>query len=317
MLNPDQPCCNLHLEASSSSRHLLTPSCPSSVHDAFNYVHVLRSVPETVALAMGSQPASQLAMPDATNDLCSRIMAATRNETELTEVANVLNKASGNATRILYSTRNSVTHIDKPEELIQIQKGDEISKINAICVIENISFQVLKILDREWDLDGSFLAYHFLNPKPNQFWHYGTPSSWTVTPDRRTPPRFLGYQHLHGVFEYHGHEFRAITQPGAYAHRACFQDKEGNYPVQSNTKISYCLVKRGFCMRSRLLTRVCTLIEYLQTCSSLIRLSRSGIHSIQPDLLPRNTFGANRLPRRLVGYIYLANSPLPYDSCVR
>ncbi|KAF9734672.1 hypothetical protein PMIN06_006180 [Paraphaeosphaeria minitans] len=114
----------------------------------------------------------------------------------------------------------------------------------AICIIENISPAYIGILGPAWNISASFFANHSKHTNKDHFW--GRPIRWSWEPNDEDP-RVMSYPthiHLDGMFEYHHldiiHQAERLGYfPNTFP-RDCF--KEGKYPVQSNTRISYCRV---------------------------------------------------------------------------
>lgn len=143
------------------------------------------------------------------------------------------------------SARNTL-HID---ELVQQAELDRRNGDAAICIIENISPACIGVLGPAWSINPTFFANHAKHANKDHFWN--RPIRWSYLPDVQDSKMMSGhpYVHLDGMFEYH--YLDSMQESGKLGHfpntfpRDCF--KEGKYPVQSNTRISYCRAQPNLC----------------------------------------------------------------------
>jgi hypothetical protein len=143
------------------------------------------------------------------------------------------------------STRNTL----QIDELLQQAEVDRDHRNAAICIIENVSPAYIGVLGRSWEIDPSFFANHAKHSDKDQFWD--RPVRWSWVPDDQDPSIMSKqpYVHLDGMFEYH--HLDSMQEASKLGHfpntfpRDCF--KQWKYPVQSNTRISYCRALPNLC----------------------------------------------------------------------
>ena len=117
----------------------------------------------------------------------------------------------------------------------------------TVCVIENISPEYSEALESSWDIDAQFFNTHRMNPPRERLWdnrRYTWRRADMEEPNETKDPSF-GY--LDGIYEYHGLSLagEALNSSPNHNYRHCFQ--KGVYPIQSNTRISYCRVNPWLC----------------------------------------------------------------------
>lgn len=180
-----------------------------------------------------------------------------------------------NATKVFYTHGNATDcWINSPADLIAQTTAAKDRQDLTVCVIENISVEYLEAIGQAWDIDPAFFVAHASNTNKEELWNRKTwawslpnvpPSgqadsimaraaSTTPSPEISSPSRFLDgeFDQLDGIFEYHT-ELQDI-EPSAleklnfsanFIYRHVF--KQGRWPVQSNTRISYCRPNAYLC----------------------------------------------------------------------
>lgn len=165
-------------------------------------------------------------------------------------------------TKVAYTNTLENYRITSPEDLIAQSADLKESHELSICIIENISPEYVEALGTKWGIDPMFFIEHATNPDKDKLW-WSKEWDWSP-PDHSSSegrdeshapkdllasraPSFLkdSSGHLDGVFEYHneipGLEPSAIEKLNSspnFIYRHCFKDKK--WPMQSNTRISYC-----------------------------------------------------------------------------
>jgi hypothetical protein len=149
------------------------------------------------------------------------------------------------------STRNTL----QVDGLLQQAEDDREHRRAAICIIENVSPAYIGVLGPSWNIDPSFFANHAKHSNKGHFWD--RPVRWSWVPDDQDPNIMSKqpYRHLDGMFEYHHLDNMQDAPklrhfPNTFP-RDCF--KQLNYPVQSNTRISYCRAQPNLCELSPIL----------------------------------------------------------------
>lgn len=139
---------------------------------------------------------------------------------------------------------SSAALIDRSE--IQM-KNDEL----AICIIEDITTEYVQAIGQAWNMEPEFFIAHATNPKIERIWA-GKPWDWSENTSQewsqgKRDEHFLGdcFDHLDGVFEYHNTkedldclDLKPFNISSNLISRHCI--KVGKWPIQSNTRISYC-----------------------------------------------------------------------------
>jgi len=179
------------------------------------------------------------------------------------------------STQVSYIDMNCKTYETKsPADLISQSAVLKENGMLSICVIENISGEYLETLGSGWDIDPKFFAAHATNPDKDKLWEY---RFWEDrNEDRKTPDvtsdktndsgvqstfleSCMPYEylsgdsgHLDGIFEYEGEinnlnstELELLSSSSNFIHRHCFKD--GQWPVQTTTRISYCRLNAYMC----------------------------------------------------------------------
>ena len=95
-------------------------------------------------------------------------------------------------------------------------------------------------------LDPCFFANHSQHADKERFWKQSTHWSWNSQSDIGIAASSQ-FAHIDGMFEYHDLErgtSELTSNPNIFP-RDCF--KQDSYPIQSNTRISYCRVNSYLC----------------------------------------------------------------------
>jgi hypothetical protein len=172
-------------------------------------------------------------------------------------------------TQVAYTDTLENYSITSPEDLIAQSAGLKESRETSICIIENISTEYVEALGTEWEIDPMFFIEHATNPDKDKLW-WSKKWDWPL-PDHSSSeggdesyapmdllpsktPCFLkdSSGHLDGVFEYHNEipglepsAFEKLNSSPNFIYRHCFKDKK--WPMQSNTRISYCRPTMSMC----------------------------------------------------------------------
>lgn len=185
------------------------------------------------------------------------------------------------STKIFYTDMSTDYPISDPAALVARSAELKEQRATSICIIENISGEYVEALGSKWKIDPTFFVAHATNPDRSQLWgskgwNWSSPTvpstkpghmrqlsteieRYVETGDRR--PTFLenAFGHLDGIFEYHNE--KPDLEPRAYGlldsapnfiRRHCFKDAGGykrdrKWPIQSNTRISYCRPNTYMC----------------------------------------------------------------------
>lgn len=166
-------------------------------------------------------------------------------------------------TRVHYTDMLIDFPIVSPSDLISQSKELANNRSLSVCIIENISPQYVEALGSAWEIDPMFFVEYATNPDQKKLWwskKWEWNSSARPSPgqdERRAEtmaPSFLQgtFGHLDGVFEYHNmsadlhpSEYDKLNSSPNRVRRHCF--KTGRWPVQSNTRISYCRPNAYMC----------------------------------------------------------------------
>jgi hypothetical protein len=167
-------------------------------------------------------------------------------------------------TRVFYTDKSRQYPIDSPAGLIEQAAKLEESRFTSICVIENISAEWVASLGAAWDIDPYFFATHAENRDQDDLWRPRLNFNWNSDALNRDSgssseaarPSFLGgpIEYVEGIFQYHNALGLLLPSavdglikvlPPNHVRRLYF--KEGKWPVQSNTRISYCRPNIGMC----------------------------------------------------------------------
>lgn len=171
-------------------------------------------------------------------------------------------------TKVAYTNSHENYPINSPKDLIERSAALKDRDL-SVCIIENISAEYVEALGTEWEIDPMFFVEHATNPDKDKLWESKvwdwTPLEYLSSKDRDESyaPKVLTADgitaflenssgHLDGVFEYHneipGLKPSALEKLNSFPNfinRYCFKDK--NYPIQSNTRISYCRPNMWMC----------------------------------------------------------------------
>lgn len=155
--------------------------------------------------------------------------------------------------------------INSPDDLILQSKRLHEQRATSMCVIENISAEYIEAIGPAWNIDPEFFAAHATNPDRDKLW-WGEDWDWGASNEtplidsqgkpmrlQRTVP-FLekAVGHLDGIFEYHNEipnpdqsVYESLNSSPNAITRHCFKDTK--WPIQSNTRISYCRPNTFMC----------------------------------------------------------------------
>jgi hypothetical protein len=144
------------------------------------------------------------------------------------------------APQVVWMDATSQIHIKNPLDIIKCSTAAVEARNRSICIVENISSDLIDSLGRAMDLDATFFVEHATNPEKAELW------SKKVAPaiyqeDKR-------YSHLDGIFEYHDIETspqETLNSCPNIFPRHCFKDSR--WPIQSNSRISYYRVNPWLC----------------------------------------------------------------------
>jgi hypothetical protein len=144
------------------------------------------------------------------------------------------------APRVVWMDANSQIHINDPLDIIKRSTAAVEAQIRSICIVENISSDLINSLGAAWDLDATFFVEHTTNPEKAELW------------SKKNAPAIYQelkcYSHLDGIFEYHDIETSPQATLNSFPNiipRHCFKDSA--WPIQSNSRISYYRVNPWLC----------------------------------------------------------------------
>lgn len=218
-----------------------------------------------MSLKVESAPVTSAVAPE--DDYLSRLQRLLDERPEIKWSFNSKDSGSSSLTKVFYTNTVTEFSISSPEDLIAQAAASEERGERRICVIENVSADYVKVLGEDWDVDPRFFADHATNPKKEELW-WSKDWKWSQlhseehdedmvvsnTQGAAHPMNFLQNHpgHLDGVFEYHNtvselnqSEIWQLLDSSNHIHRHCFKDAK--WPLQSNTRISYCRPKFGTC----------------------------------------------------------------------
>lgn len=136
----------------------------------------------------------------------------------------------------------SKIYIKGPLDIIKHSTAAVEAQIRSICIVENISSDLINLLGTEWDLDATFFLEYATNPEKAKLW------------SKKDAPAIYQeakqYSHLDGIFEYNDIETSPQetlnSLPNIFP-RHCFKEKDSAWPIQSNSRISYYRVNPWLC----------------------------------------------------------------------
>jgi hypothetical protein len=160
----------------------------------------------------------------------------------------------------IFCSNNSLKgSLDSPENLITLTEHWERTQSTSICIIEGISAEYIAALGSRWSIDPMFFVMYMTNRDQEKLW-WGR--EWNFDQRNLNECSYLegDYDHMDGIFEYHNESpssptLSAFVSPGQ-THRHCFKD--ANWPLQSNTRISYCRLSGYNCRLFQTLSSMCT-----------------------------------------------------------
>lgn len=118
--------------------------------------------------------------------------------------------------------------------ICSVQKAQQ-ENLSGLCIVENISSQALLELGQAWKVNPKFFADHAANKDGKNLWKH---SSWTEPVNEEA-------QHLHGIYECHGPETdAALLQRSKVNHFERLVVKDGTWPINISTMLSYCNISR-------------------------------------------------------------------------
>jgi hypothetical protein len=144
------------------------------------------------------------------------------------------------APQVVWMDATSQIHIKDPLDIIKRSTVAVEARIRSICIVENISSDLIGLLRTAWDLDATFFVEHATNPEKAELWR--KKDSPAIYQEAKH------YSHLDGIFEYHGIEASPQETLSSYPNifpRHCFRDPA--WPIQSNSRISYYRVNPWLC----------------------------------------------------------------------
>ncbi|EPE34320.1 Magnesium transport protein CorA, transmembrane region [Glarea lozoyensis ATCC 20868] len=167
-------------------------------------------------------------------------------------------------TKVAYTDTYEEYPIASPKQLIAQAAILTDEETLSICIIENISKEYVEVLGTEWGIDPMFFVEYASNPAKNALWWSNkwdwkppevpgepdSPNSQELSWSAKNPSFFrLPSGYLDGVFEYHNETpnlspstLSKLNSSPNLIYRHCFKDKD--WPIQSNTRISYCRPNR-------------------------------------------------------------------------
>lgn len=179
-----------------------------------------------------------------------------------------LESKGSSLTKVSYTNTLESYPITSPEDLIARSEALESEEL-SICIIENISAEYVEALGTRWGIDPMFFVKHATNPDKEKLW-WSRNWSWSplddltsqvpnephapgsLVPSRKTLWLEGDSGRLDGIFEYHNEipglansAFQELTSSPNFINRHCFKDKD--WPLQSNTRISYCRPNLSMC----------------------------------------------------------------------
>lgn len=160
-------------------------------------------------------------------------------------IAQILSSPPVAEPNIYYRSSEKEESIKSVQALLRQAENDHRNGNFAVCVIENISPADIRVLGPGLSLDPFFFANHAENIAKELFWKEHIPWSWDST--HWTEIAAATSAHIDGMFEYYGLEhgtFELTSSPNNFP-RYCF--KQDPYPIQSNTRISYCRANKFLC----------------------------------------------------------------------
>jgi hypothetical protein len=133
---------------------------------------------------------------------------------------------------------------------------DQSSSRQAVCIVEDISWEWIRAMGDAWDIEPHFFAHYGVNPRGDNPYKTLFPEHHGLGATKDASK----YYHVDGVFA-HQHlagdpkAFASLEdglQRSVYRRRCWVSDKPSNGPF-SNTRISYCRVHDNLCMVTNLL----------------------------------------------------------------
>ena len=176
--------------------------------------------------------------------------------------------------KVFYTDSSRQYLIDSPAGLIAQAAQLAERSATSICIIENISPEWVASLGAAWNIDPDVFETHAGNGYQEDLWLPHLDLDWNPrSTSERARPSFLGrpIEYVEGIFEYHtalstlptlevdrsavdpiigepvvGGMINVV--PPNHVRRLCFKD--GKWPLQSNTRITYCRPIVGMCKSS-------------------------------------------------------------------
>jgi hypothetical protein len=142
--------------------------------------------------------------------------------------------------RVVWMDANSQVYIKDPLDIIKRSTAAVEAQIRSICIVENISSDLIDSLGTAWGLDATFFVEHATNPEKAELWSQKNASA--IFQEAKC------YSHLDGIFEYHDIETSPQETLNSFPNifpRHCFKDSA--WPIQSNSRISYYRVNPWLC----------------------------------------------------------------------
>lgn len=153
------------------------------------------------------------------------------------------------ASQIVWIDKTSESQIKEPLDIIKCFESAERDQTLSICIVENISSELIDFLQRKWDLEARFFNEYAQNPKKEVLWaKIGAPVAYQ---------KEKCCSHLDGIFEYNGiktnPQERLSSLPNI-TRRHCFRNAESL--IESNSRISYCRVNPWLCKSHGILIEI-------------------------------------------------------------
>jgi hypothetical protein len=203
-----------------------------------------------------------------------------------TTMKTLLESKGSHMTKAFYTNWVESYPVNSPDDLIAQSARLKESGSASVCIIENISAEYIEALGRAWQIDPKFFAGHATNPAQDRLWwreqwHWdlaenspGEAQAGSQAPLESSMMDAASIQngkfgHMDGIFEYQNEFpdlepsiFEKLNSVPNLIHRHCFKD--GKWPIQSNTRISYCRPNNYMCKQNLQNKRNCR--TYLNNC---------------------------------------------------
>lgn len=169
---------------------------------------------------------------------------------DMDTLLSIMEKPDRGGSRISYTNVNKHVNLKSAKELLEMADKDLAVGRLAVCVIENISPNMIKTLGAGWDLEPEFFALHTSNPPQTELWDHHADWKPPTPNTKEEPPRF---ECLNGIYEFDDMDLEVELMKRSsnnYCYRHIFQD--GHWPVNVSTKITYIKVSSSLCRCAKL-----------------------------------------------------------------